>query len=319
MRRFLCLLLLLLWVFPVCTAWAEGFVVQDDEDTVYDDGLVPVETPVPTGAAALGLTPLSWDAKSAVCAPHEECYLPDNAGYHDDSIDVRVEKLRAENGTLVYAMYITLCDVSQFRVGTGANRAPYSQAVLVSTMSKRFNAVCAINDDYFGYHSEGIVYRNGKAVRIRPTKARDALIVDMNGDFHIITSPTMEKWEAYDGTVLHAFCFGPALVVDGKLNEAAKDTTLDLGKNKKTQRIAIGQIGPLQYLVLATDGPENVAGSGLTIAEMAELCEQQGMINAYNLDGGSSATMVLNHKKINAVGSKKRPVGGCIWFATLVP
>ena len=315
MRRFLLLLLSLVLVGTM--AAGEGFVVteEEDEDFFGDDGLVPVEvTPAPAE-----LQPIAWDQKVSPNEPNEACYGADNMSYHDDSIDVQVTTFHHENGTLVYAMAITLTDVSQFRVGTAANREPYQQTALVSTLSKRFHAVCAINDDYFGYHTEGVVVRSGKTIRVRPVTARDELIVDMNGDFHIITGTTREKWDAYDGTVLHAFCFGPALVIDGRMNENAGNTTLNLGKNKKTQRIAIGQTGPLQYLVLACDGPENDENSGLTIAEMAQLCEEQGMINGYNLDGGSSSTMVMNNKKINAVGSKKRPVGGCIWFATLVP
>lgn len=53
---------------------------------------------------------------------------------------------------------------------------------------------------------------------MRPHKGRDELIVDENGDFHLITCTTQAKWDEYiagGGTVLHAFCFGPALVVDG--------------------------------------------------------------------------------------------------------
>lgn len=45
-----------------------------------------------------------------------------------------------------------------------------------------------------------------------------------------------------------------------------------------------------------------------------------GCINAYNLDGGSSSSVVLGGKKINALSTGKiRPVGDCIYFATLIP
>ena len=44
-----------------------------------------------------------------------------------------------------------------------------------------------------------------------------------------------------------------------------------------------------------------------------------GCLNAYNLDGGSSSTVALNGKKINALSTGKiRPVGDCIYFATLI-
>ena len=315
MRRFMALLLALM--MTSAAALGEEFVVtgEDNENLFEEDDLVPVTTEAP----AAKLEPIPWDVKISPNEPNAACYSEDDMSYHDDSIDVQITTFRHENGTLVYAMTITLTDVSQFRVGTAGNREPYKSTALVATLSKRFHAVCAINDDYFGYHTEGVVVRNGETIRVRPVKMRDELIVDTNGDFHIITGTTKEKWEAFEGTVLHAFCFGPALVIDGKMNENVVNTRMNVGKNKKTQRIAIGQIGPLQYLVLACDGPENEKNAGLTLAEMAQLCEEQGMINGYNLDGGSSSTIVMNNRKINGVGSKKRAVGGCIWFATLVP
>lgn len=43
-------------------------------------------------------------------------------------------------------------------------------------------------------------------------------------------------------------------------------------------------------------------------------------MNAYNLDGGSSSTIVLNNKKINALSSgKTRSVSDIIYFGTLQP
>lgn len=51
---------------------------------------------------------------------------------------------------------------------------------------------------------------------------------------------------------------------------------------------------------------------------MAGVMQDLGCSVAYNLDGASSSTLVMNNVKINAKGSKKRPVGDCIWFATLV-
>lgn len=199
--------------------------------------------------------------------PDPNAYQPDNMAYHDDSIDVRVETFR-EGSTLCYAMYVKLTDISQFRTGTGANRAPYSLAVMVATMAKKFHAVCAVNGDYFGYHSEGIVYRNGRQLRMRPTGRRDTLIVDMKGDMHVITRTSQEKWQAYldgGGTVLHTFTFGPALVIDGDVNPDAGATSLDVGKNKHIQRTAVGQLDELYYVFVTCDGPENKEGSGLSV------------------------------------------------------
>ena len=278
--------------------------------------------------------PIPWDTKVSPNLPNPDCYLPDNAGYHDASIDIQIEltywtqdleqvEAPGKDTTTVMSARVKLTDVSQFRTGF-ANKYPSKQARHVNDMTKRFKAVMGINGDYCLYHEQGIVVRNGQTLRMRPHKGRDELIVDESGDFHLITETTQAKWDEYvsgGGTVLHAFCFGPALVVDGTPIDSLDDITIDNGKGKKAQRMVIGQIGPLEYLILTNEGPESTSPKsvGFDLVQMANLCVKFGLDNAYNLDGGSSSTISLNNQKINSPSShKNRMVGDCIWFATLV-
>ena len=276
--------------------WA-AMAMELTEDTVYDP--IPLE-----GAAPY--------------APHQEAYLPEQTGYHDDSLDVRVETFRRHD-TTVMAVYVRLSDPSQLRTAMAA-KPPSQKTMVVSSMAKKNNAVLAINGDYFSFHQNGIVVRGGKMWRNRPDGKRDILIIDENGDFTILPQCEKEDFAGYAGTVMHAFCFGPGLVVDGKALTSLEHADVGNAPAKATQRIALGQTGPLEYLILATEGPENKGSVGFTILQMAELCQEMGCINAYNLDGGSSSSVVLGGKKINALSTGKiRPVGDCIYFATLIP
>ena len=75
--------------------------------------------------------------------------------------------------------------------------------------------------------------------------------------------------------------------------------------------------GPLSYLIIATEGPENKGSTGLTMTEFAQLCHDLGAQQAFNLDGGSSCTFAFNNQKINApTNPKKRSVPDCIYFAS---
>ena len=48
--------------------------------------------------------------------------------------------------------------------------------------------------------------------------------------------------------------------------------------------------------------------------------KELGAINAYNLDGGGSTTMLMNDQKINGQKALKfRSVGDILYFATAVP
>jgi len=265
----------------------------------------------------MAFDPMPWE-ETVGLAPKAECYLPDNAGYHDDSLDVRIETFRRDD-TTVMAVYVTISDPSQLRTTT-AGKYPSKATKPVSTMVKNLNAIISISGDNFNYHNDGIVVRNGKILRERPNKGRDTLIIDEKGDFTILHPTSKENWGAFEGQVMHAFCFGPGLVINGEPLTDLKSVMLDCGKGKKTQRIAIGQTGPLQYLILTCEGPENKGSVGFDLLQMAELCKEMGMINAYNLDGGSSSTVVFKNEKINARSSGKiRSLADAIWFATLVP
>lgn len=272
---------------------------------------------------ALAFEPLPYEMAAAPYEPHQDCYLPDNGGYHDDSLDIRVETFR-RNDTTVMAVYVTIADASQLRTGTCAPNKPMSQSTQTADrIAKRYNAVLAINGDYFTYENskKGVIVRNGEWLRTNYAWERQTLIIDANGDFSIIPT-TEEAFAAFEGEIVHAFWFGPGLVVDGERisDQAIEDLKMNLGKGKKTQRIVLAQMGPLSYLILTCEGPENPGSVGFTIAEMADLCLEMGCINAYNLDGGSSSSVALNYQKINALSShKNRPVADIIYFCTLVP
>lgn len=270
-------------------------------------------------ACAQEYDPIPWGSMDpAPYLPDPACYLPDNAGYQDESLGIRIETFRMHD-TTVMAAYVKITDPSQLRTATAA-KYPSKVARYVHIMSEDNNAVMAINGDWFSQHTDGIVIRNGVSMRVRPNKGRDTLIIDANGDFTILHPTSDESWGAFEGEVIHAFCFGPGLVIDGEVLTDVDSIMLSCGKNKKTQRMAIGQTGPLQYLILTCEGPENEGSVGMDILQWAQLCKDMGMENAYNLDGGSSSTLVLNNQKINSLSSNKvRTVGDCIYFASLVP
>ena len=117
--------------------------------------------------------------------------------------------------------------------------------------------------------------------------------------------------------MINSFSFGPALVVDGKVVEGG--FLDDVAYDKPAQRMVVAQSGPLSYVCVATEGPENPGSVGLTIPQMAEFMGTLDVQSAYNLDGGSSSTMVLNNEKINALSTHKvRSICDILYFATLV-
>ena len=265
-------------------------------------------------AAAEGFTPLPLEAEAGPVVPKEN-YSADGMSYKDESISIRIEEFR-EYDTTILAAYIDIVDPSQIRTAM-AHRYGSKRTAIGRVLSKRSNAVLAVNGDFFSFHNEGYLVRQGVLYRDRTNATYDILIIDDKGDFHIIVDPTEEAAHGFEGNIVNSFNFGPALVIDGEIITTTKEMTV--GLYKPTQRMGIAQLGPLSYMCVATEGPENKGSVGLTIPEFAQLMKDLGAKTAYNLDGGSSSSMLLGNKKINALSTaKNRPICDILYFATLV-
>lgn len=265
-------------------------------------------------AAAEGLAPLPFD-DSPGPALKEENFLPDHGGYQDESLSVRIETIRKHDTTILVA-YVEVAHPSQIRTAM-ADKYGSTRTTLGRLMTKRSNAAFAINGDFFNFHNQGYLVRQGTLYRDKTNATYDVLIIDDKGDFHVFVDPTEEDMHGFEGTIINSFNFGPVLVKDGEVVTTTKE--LNVGLNKQTQRMGIGQMGPLSYICVTTEGPENKGSVGLTIPEFAELMKELGAKTAYNLDGGSSCAMLIGNDKINALSAaKNRPICDILYFASLV-
>ena len=257
-----------------------------------------------------------WSQETAPAAPMQAGYAQDGSGYHDGSLDIEISEMEV-HGTPVMLVRVKLASPVQFRTALAAP-FPSRTTKYVANMARKVRAVLAVNADNFSFHSSGIVMRNAQLLRFQPDRNRDTLVVDREGNFRILSPTSEAAWEEVKENAVHAFCFGPALVVDGEERDSWNLKIKDLAREKKLRRIAIGQTGPLEYLILASRGPEDEQGWGLTLKQLADLCYEQGCLQAYNLDGGVSTSVVLGGEKINTPGrGPGRAVGDMIWFATI--
>lgn len=266
--------------------------------------------------------PIPLDAEAGYPL-HEEGYAGEYA-YRDATISVDIAK-DVYCDTPMYVARIRVADASQLRTML-ADRYGSQRAVLATRLAERGNAAIAVNGDYYSYISTGLVVRQGRLWRCRADASLDALIIDTNGDLHVVKNideaaldEAMQRFggaAADGGSIAQALTFGPALVMDG---ERAHETFIrpDGGQDKLTQRMVIAQDGPLSYLLVCCEGPDNDNSRGLTLEEMAQYMLSLGVTTAYNLDGGGSATMVFKGEKINALStSKNRSVSDIVYFCT---
>ena len=247
----------------------------------------------------------------------------DGLSYDDGTLKIRIVPDESRV-TKLYYVYVTITDPTQLRTAyTPRGRSEY---VLPLNFAKRNNAVLTVNGDFYNWHNDGVVYRQGKKIRYRPSYIRDELLIDENGDLTIIAVPDhggnnyivnrikefQEKHEIWQ-----AFCFGPGLIVDGQEVTFNYRRKTSCQYHEKTPRVIFCQMGPLEYMFLITEGRSKEA-PGYTIPECVEILKKHGGVQqAYNLDGGNSTHLILCGKKINVPDRNSRAISDIIYFATL--
>lgn len=241
-------------------------------------------------------------------------------GYSDDSITVKLETREAD-GVVWRLAFVEIKDASQFRTGIAGTKVTSSRVALPSAMAEKYNAVIAISGDYYANDPAKTTYeyRMGQKIRNKRNRKKDILIIDTNGDFHLFVKSDEAEMKAFDESdleILHAFTFGPALVKDGNLLEMDED--YGYNPNGDEPRMAIGQIDTLSYVLVLAEG-RTEDSQGVTHQELADFMFDIGCLEAFNLDGGNTATMVFNggyyqDKTVN----NERAQSDIIYFATAV-
>ncbi len=275
--------------------------------------------------ALYAAAPLSPDLAQGGFAPNPDGFVEADeatgvkAGYYDESLSITLERIVVD-GVNYNIARVKVADPSQIRTGledpVRAKKNNY-----VHNIAKKYNAVLAISADFFTKNNSGQVIRMGKTFRSKYYENRDMLAIDSNGDFHIIFRSNEEDFTALtareDISVVNVFNFGPALVADG---QALAMPDYYLAKNtfnikRPEPRCAIGQVGPLEYLLVVADGRSDNS-DGATGEQLARFMADQGCITAYNLDGGDTALMWFKDDYYSR--KTKRSMSDIIYFASAV-
>ena len=213
-------------------------------------------------------------------------------------------------------------DASQFRRFYAGGTFGTTALSTTTEMAKSVNAVSATSGDYYVYRPSGISVNNGVVYRIDRGRAIDTCFIDTEGDLLLVgkgTLITQEEVEQYvkENNIRFSLAFGPILVKDGAQCAPA---TYEFGQiNENYSRAALCQLGKLHYLtVTVNSGPD--AYHLPNVKSFAKQLQALGIDNAYALDGGQTATIVLGNELINDVDyGDERKISDIIYFATAIP
>lgn len=249
--------------------------------------------------------------------PNPAGYISESA-YEDETLLVTMES-RKIGDSMYHIAWVKISDPSQLRT---ALAGPYGTKKTAKTteIAAENNAVVAINGDYFQYRSGGYEARQGEVLRKTPNTKLDLLVIDEAGDFHIFKKSNKKELTAFlkEHTAINAFTFGPALVKDGQVQTIYN--SYGFAPQDRAPRVGIGQMGPLEYVLVVVDGRQGEYSRGITIKMLGEFMGELGCQQAFNLDGGGSATMAFNGACYNSISDKaERNVSDIIYFASAMP
>ena len=218
-----------------------------------------------------------------------------DTSYTSPDISISVSEETTSDGKVTYYIAdIYLRDITCFQTAFANDTYGSGYRDSITDMVLLSNALVAVNGDYYGNTTEGVVIRNGVIYRANYTDC-DVCVLYYDGSMRVIKGSDFSVDEAIADGAWQAWTFGPGLLdSDGGIITSFNSTSRIISANPRT---AIGYYEPGHYCLIVVDGRGE--SSGMSLSEMSRLFNGLGCKAAYNLDGGNSSIMVWQDEIIN--------------------
>ena len=249
-----------------------------------------------------------------------EFVLGDVRYYLDDTIFAIVWK-EGHDGAAYTMAEVKVADASQIRRHLADGEYGSSKQYYTTEMAATVNAVVASAGDFYCFRDWGTEVYQGK-VRALGGSYAETCYIDANGDM-LFTYPkpfsSIDEAQAFvdENNIRFSLCFGPILVDN---YEIVEHQNYYLGEpNEEYARGALCQMDKLHYLSV-TANYDKGHNRNPTVATFQKHIAATGCKMAYCLDGGQTATIVMNDELVNrpAKGEQRR-ISDIIYFATAIP
>jgi exopolysaccharide biosynthesis protein len=216
---------------------------------------------------------------------------------------IRIDRIMGET----YRGYVMIIrDPSRVYVATSSNFENGQPGLKILDAVKREGAVAAINGGGFpdengvgpGDVPTGLVFSKGEKLWGNENSVHSSVMGFDNNNIFIVGSFSVKA--AREMGIRDALCFGPTLVVNGEPMEI-KGTGGGLNP-----RSAIGQRQDGAVIFLCIDG-RMPSSMGASFSDLIGIMLEYGAVNASNLDGGMSSTLVYEGELVNICSSLYGP------------
>ncbi len=225
--------------------------------------------------------------------------------YSSSNTSIEIQQVATGSGSDTVTYYVAdvkLTNATDLRSAFANNSYGTNITAKPTTIASEHNAVLAINGDYYGFRSDGILIRNGVIYRDSPK--RDGMAFYTDGRVEVYDETATNAQTLLDAGVWNTLSFGPALVNNGQVLSGIDQVEVDtnVGNHSiqgRQPRTAVGWVGANHVKLVVVDGRSEGYSRGVTMTELAQIMADLGCACAYNIDGGGSSAMYFNGSIIN--------------------
>ena len=261
------------------------------------------------------------DGQTTYFQPTQQLYEDSIVRYYLDDSIFAITWQEVHDGSVYTFSEIKVSHPSQFRRHLAGGEYGSDMQYLTTEMATEVNAVVASAGDFYRFRDFGAVVYQGQAKRVEGTYA-ETCYIDANGDMHFTYGGdvlTVEEVQAFvdERNIQFSLAFGPILVEN---YEVVPHSWYGVGEiNEGYARAALLQMDKLHYIVV-TANTTGVYQEIPTVEQFRNNIAATGCRMAYCLDGGQTATIVMNNELVNRpVYGQQRKISDIIYFATAVP
>ena len=223
-----------------------------------------------------------------------------DSSYSSNDISISINKYSTGSGRDMITYYVAdiyVADIKSIQCALADNTYGVGYTDTVGNMSSEIGAILAMNGDYYGNGSDGVVIRNGVVYR-SDTDGSDVCVLYSDGTMETYSAEEFDVNEAIQNGAWQAWSFGPELLDNGNLKTSDFQTSGNVsGRNPRS---AIGYYEPGHYCMVVVDGRQRNYSQGVKLDELSEIFCNLGCTAAYNLDGGKSSVMDFNGSTVNS-------------------
>lgn len=220
----------------------------------------------------------------------------------------------------LWQLYIIRVDLNQQGVTVQPAKPLSGTVARTSVIATSYNAIAAVNGGFF--HSSGSLgllqiddFIHAKPISTRPARAAFGLLPDRSMIIERV-SPNLTTLSGYNwSSTVQGLGGAPNLLTQGTFDITSTEEQVEPGgiqSQLPRARTALGFTTTKQLILVVVD---RVAGfsDGMNLFQLAQFMQDLGAYYAMNLDGGGSATMVIDGTMQNmAEGATERAVANAL-------